>query len=454
MRPFALEPDREARPATRGRVEHMPLDIQKAMPVKGFNTMLDRPLILISASARRSCRAAGRPASFVIALALIGLLAGLLPQATLARQISLAEQEARIAANDWKWEADDSFSRSLSIEERANLRGYNPPPGYDRELQERLIVLPASRDDLPVSIDWRDVGQTPVKNQGQCGSCWAFAAAAELEAYVKIYYGVELDVSEQQIISCNPYGADCGGGWAGAAYYVFSHHGAVSEACIPYEGEDPPVVPCNQGDFNPYGFITGWHSIANNVEQIKLALQTGPVCTAIYAGADFENYGSGCFDVVGGGTNHLVLIVGYDDRLCDDNGAWIIKNSWGPGWGMAGYGYIQYGAASTGNGVTQLEYAPPPVDVTVTGPTANPPLIGGGTGEITWSTAGDMVSSVDIYFGLEGCHDWPVALGVPNTGSLIWDIPNEATENGSFLDGLGQSSNLFSGVLPVNALDQ
>ena len=73
-------------------------------------------------------------------------------------------------------------------------------------------------------------------------------------------------------------------------------------------------MPCTQGEFFKYATITDYNSIANDVQQIKAALQYGPVCTAIDAGPEFEAYGGGCYDVPGGWTNHLVLIVGYDDR--------------------------------------------------------------------------------------------------------------------------------------------
>ena len=97
-------------------------------------------------------------------------------------------------------------------------RGYVRPPDWDRTFQEHLRVFPADKDDLPAVWDWRTMnGVTPVKNQGSCGSCSAFAAAAEMEAKIRIYYGNRvLDLSEQQIISCNPYGSGCGGGWAGS----------------------------------------------------------------------------------------------------------------------------------------------------------------------------------------------------------------------------------------------
>jgi len=341
----------------------------------------------------------------------------------------------QIDANGWNFEVDDHFSSTLTAEERANLRGYNPPADYQRELDQHLKIYPINKDELPSNLSWVDLdGITPVKNQGSCGSCWAFAATAEMEAFIKIYYGIETDLSEQQSVSCNPYGAGCGGGWAPASYYVFRNYGAVLENCEPYMGMDPPAAPCTQDNFLKYGTITDYNYISNNVEQIKAALQYGPVCTAIDASAAFENYASGCYDAPGYGTNHLVLIVGYDDRSCDGNGAWLIKNSWGPGFGVGGYITVQYGAGSVGTSVTQLVYAVPPVSIDIDPGFGQTPLYADQAVDVSWTTAGDPVGSVDIWLGIDGdCHDILVEENVPNDGSYSWMVPNLGTHFASLV---------------------
>jgi hypothetical protein len=341
----------------------------------------------------------------------------------------------QIEANGWNFEVDDHFSSTLTAEERANLRGYKPPADYQRELDQHLKIYPINKDELPSNLSWVDLdGITPVKNQGSCGSCWAFAATGEMEAFIKIYYGIETDLSEQQSVSCNPYGAGCGGGWAPASYYVFQNYGAVLENCEPYVAMDPPAAPCTQDDFLKYGTITDYNYISNNVDQIKAALQYGPVCTAIDAGPAFENYASGCYDVPGSGTNHLVLIVGYDDRSCDGNGAWLIKNSWGPGFGVGGYITVQYGAGSVGTSVTQLVYAVPPVSVAIDPEFGQTTLYADQPVDVSWTTAGDPVGSVDIWLGIDGdCHDILVEENVPNDGSYSWMVPNLGTNFASLV---------------------
>ena len=360
-------------------------------------------------------------------------LAATLPAA--AAGPDLADLRARIDANGWSFEVSDRFVSTLTPERRAALRGYRPPAGYEDELRRHLKVYPTAEKALPSSVNWRDAGGvTPVKDQSTCGSCWAFAAAAELESFVKIRYGTETNLSEQQVVSCNPYGAGCDGGWATAAYYVFQNTGAVLENCAPYLAADPPQAPCTEDEFLKYARITGYDYIANDVEQIKAALQNGPVCTGIDASPEFEAYSGGCYDVPGQQVNHLVLIVGYDDRACGGAGAWLIKNSWGPDFGEAGYIWVKYGAGLTGTSVTQLRYSPPPTSFTLAGDLGEEPLYGDREHELTWTTGGAAVTTVDVWLGVDGdCHDVLVAENVPNTGSLTWTVPNLGTKYASLL---------------------
>ncbi len=336
--------------------------------------------------------------------------------------------------NGGHWQVDETFSRSLTPEKRAHLLGYAPPPGYQAELDRHLKIYPLDKA-LPTSLNWRDLGGiTPVKDQAQCGSCWAFAATGEMEAFVKIYYGVELDLSEQQLVSCNNYGAGCDGGWASAAYSVFQQNGGVLENCHPYLQADPPLAPCEQNGLKPYAWVTGWNSIANDVDQIKAALQVGPVCTGIDGGPDLQAYGSGCFDLPGSSVNHLVLIVGYDDRSCGGNGAWLIKNSWGPGFGEGGYVWVEYGAAMTGFSVSQLQYTAPPVTITLDSELGAGGLYGDQLTDINWTTYGAAAPTVDIWLGIDGeCHDLLVAENVPNTGTYSWVVPNLGTNYASLV---------------------
>lgn len=377
-------------------------------------------------------RAAARLPLFVL------LLAASLPWVATAAApvaaVDLDEIRREIDANGWSFTVSDRFTSTLTPERRAALRGYAPPPWHQAELERHLVVLPVDKS-LPSNFSWVDQGGvTPIKDQGSCGSCWAFAAVAELEAHMLIRYGTALDLSEQQVVSCNNVGAGCDGGWAFAAYDVFEDHGAVLEDCHPYLAADPPYAACREGEFPGFGWISGYRYISNNVTQIKTALLDGPVCTAIDASAAFEAYESGCFDQPGAGTNHLVLIVGWDDRHCDGAGAWLIKNSWGPGFGMSGYIWVRYGAASVGTSVTQLACDEPATGFAIAPSLGTEPLSAGTTTTLQWTTTGAPVATVDLRLGWDGpCSEYVIAQGVPNTGSYQWLVPNLSTTGAHLL---------------------
>ena len=307
-----------------------------------------------------------------------------------------------------------------------------PPPDAEDEFRRHLKVYPTAGLRWPAYFNWADYGGiTPIKNQGGCGSCWAFAATAEMEAFVKIQYGETLDLSEQQIVSCNTGGSGCNGGWAQDAYDVWYSEGGVLEDCHPYLGVDPPTAPCLQDQFKKYARVAGYNSVANNVEQIKAALQTGPVCSYILASDAFENYGSGCFDQDSyTGEGHLVLIVGWDDDACGGGGAWIIKNSWGTDWGESGFGKVAWGVLDIGSWATQLIYDEPEVHIDVTSILGSVPVYADSTVTVTWTSTGPSFDYVDIWLDvIGGCFDIPVATDVPNTGSYDWVVENISTEH-------------------------
>jgi len=347
------------------------------------------------------------------ARAMAGLLIGLFLVAALP---ALADRDTDVAP----------YSPTGSQQE-PHYFGFMESPDHDREYAERLRVLPTDKDELPQSFSW--TGQmTIAKSQGTCGSCWSFAAMGQIEAHMNIFYGQELDLSEQQGINCNPYGADCDGGWASAVYNVGMTYGMIREDAMGYASADQGV--CEQGDFLPFAFITDWYYVTPNVTQIKTALLNGPVCSSMDANSQFDDYTTGCFSYPGGPyTNHLVVIVGWDDRACDDNGAWICKNSWGTDFGDFGLFTIQYGSSLIGTNVTQIELDIPDVDVGITGPDEGTTLFAGDAVDIEWVTTGASCSTVDIWFGADGVLDTQIADGIANDGSFAWIVPNFTTGN-------------------------
>jgi cathepsin L len=205
------------------------------------------------------------------------------------------------------------------------------------------------------AFDYRKMGKvTSVKDQGNCGSCWAFATAATFESSYLMRNGRAVDVSEEELLRCSGSGT-CQGGWW--AFDQITHRGLTDEATYPYDGKD---LGCREDYPQPYrGFAWGYVDPFGGqptVAQLKLALcMFGPLAVSIDATPCFQAYHGGVFDenMNDHTTNHAITLIGWDDA----KGAWIIKNSWSENWGetcgygtSGGYGWVKYGANNVGSG--------------------------------------------------------------------------------------------------------
>jgi C1A family cysteine protease len=205
---------------------------------------------------------------------------------------------------------------------------------------------------LPAAFSWLAQGKmTPVKNQASCGSCWAFAACGSFEGVLKIKDGVTRDIAEQWLVNCETNGYNCSGGWCPDK--MFKTYGAVYETDAPYKGANGTCA----SSYKYHEKITNYKQIATNptVDQIKQAIQTyGPVWIAVCVGSNFNAYKTGVLTKSDAGSvNHAVVLCGWDDAT----GSWILRNSWGTGWGEnSGYMRIKYGISTVGYNATYIEY--------------------------------------------------------------------------------------------------
>uniref|UniRef100_A0A0D9ZS82 Uncharacterized protein n=1 Tax=Oryza glumipatula TaxID=40148 RepID=A0A0D9ZS82_9ORYZ len=196
---------------------------------------------------------------------------------------------------------------------------------------------------LPDSVDWRDKGAVvaPVKNQGQCGSCWAFSAVAAVEGINKIVTGELVSLSEQELVECarNGQNSGCNGGIMDDAFAFIARNGGLdTEEDYPYTAMDGK---CNLAKRSrKVVSIDGFEDVPENDElSLQKAVAHQPVSVAIDAGGrEFQLYDSGVFTGrCGTNLDHGVVAVGYGTDAATGAAYWTVRNSWGPDWGENGY---------------------------------------------------------------------------------------------------------------------
>lgn len=235
----------------------------------------------------------------------------------------------------------NKFADLMAEEFVGMMNGYHQHKKVRGEAPTHLRLLPEVK--LPSSIDWRTKGAvTPVKDQGQCGSCWAFSSTGSLEGQHFRKTGRLVSLSEQNLVDCSgSFGNDgCDGGLMDDAFkYVKANGGIDTEASYPYQAEDEP---CRFNKQDIGATDVGYMDIPEGDEQaLKEAVAIhGPVSIAIDASqSSFQFYQSGIYDDPNCSStqlDHGVLAVGYGT---DDSGRdyWLVKNSWSEKWGDQGY---------------------------------------------------------------------------------------------------------------------
>ena len=244
----------------------------------------------------------------------------------------------------------DKFGYRLKINQFSDLEMDEIRVQYKGLKHEHVTSSPngtkyfkPSGDFKPLdTADWREKGAvTPVKNQGQCGSCWAFSATGAIEGQHFLATGELVSVSEQDLVDCSgDYGNDgCSGGFPYKAFqYVKDNGGIDTEESYPYTAADGM---CKFSSSSVGATVTGYVKIPSGDESSLLEAVTsvGPISVSIDASHDsFHLYNSGVYYEPLCSTSmldHAVLVVGYGTESGTDY--WLVKNSWGEDWGLSGY---------------------------------------------------------------------------------------------------------------------
>lgn len=203
----------------------------------------------------------------------------------------------------------------------------------------------------PLSVDWRAKNAvTPVKDQGQCGSCWSFSASGAIEGIYAIKSGSLVSLSEQQMVDCSySYGNHgCNGGLMEDAFTYVHDNGLSAELDYPYTATSSRFSSCKS--FTPVTYIDGCVMVMQNELELTYAVSRQPVSVSIEADSkSFQLYKSGVYDNPDCGTtlDHGVLAVGYGTDSGTGKDYWLVKNSWSASWGDAGYIKIARNSVAT-----------------------------------------------------------------------------------------------------------
>ncbi|XP_030752471.1 cathepsin L-like [Sitophilus oryzae] len=240
----------------------------------------------------------------------------------------------------------NKYADMLHHEFVSTLNGFNKTKNNilkGSDLNDAVRFISPANVKLPDTVDWRDTGAvTEVKDQGHCGSCWSFSATGSLEGQHFRKTGKLVSLSEQNLVDCSGrYGNNgCNGGLMDNAFrYIKDNGGIDTEKSYPYLAEDEK---CHYKAQNSGATDKGFVDIEEgNEDDLKAAVATvGPVSIAIDASHEtFQLYSDGVYsdpECSSQELDHGVLVVGYGTSD-DGQDYWLVKNSWGPSWGLNGY---------------------------------------------------------------------------------------------------------------------
>jgi len=244
--------------------------------------------------------------------------------------------------------AHNKFS-DLTLDEftaRLGMKGYQPKQVEGASIAARAPLAPSS-------FDWRTKkGITAIKDQGQCGSCWAFSCTESIESVYIIKGGKagQVPLAPQQIVDCDKGDGGCNGGDLPTCYaYVKSAGGLETEAQYPYRARDQACKAVKSNEQDP---ITGFHYVipegSSDENAMASYLAANSPMSIIVDASSWSSYSGGVLsaDQCGQDLDHAVQAIGYNGL--DSNGYWIVRNSWGADWGEQGYIRLQMASNTCG----------------------------------------------------------------------------------------------------------
>jgi C1A family cysteine protease len=287
----------------------------------------------------------------------------LLLNASLSSAAEIDEVRRAIQSRGAKWIAQENPISLLPREERKRRLGAIEEAA---SVQERVKDYSSAPVSLPPAFDWRNVSGnnyvTPVRDQGSCGSCWAFATTAGIESKALITYnrpGTNRNLSEQIVLSCSGAGS-CDGGSVGGASNFLRTTGTNQESCYTYTAQNGNCSSACSNWQTTTHKIDHWSSVASGsspaASTLKNAIYTnGPIVAVYDVYSDFYAYHAGVYSYASGEYEggHAILIVGWNDM----ESAFIVKNSWGTGWGDSGFFRIAYSELAGSTRFARFAYA-------------------------------------------------------------------------------------------------
>jgi cathepsin L len=230
------------------------------------------------------------------------------------------------------WTLEHNHMSDWTSAEKNSMNGFVPRVRGSTGVKYETV-------DMPQTVDWRDSlkSMKVIKNQGQCGSCWAFSTIGSIEADTEIKHGEYTSLSEQQLVDCSSWNNGCGGGNFDFAFDYEKTNGAEGETDYPYTAADGTCAYKKEAVKNHK--VTGYNDVSSyDGQQLKASIAKGPTSIAIQANqVAFQSYSSGVIandGSCGEQLDHAVLAIGYGTEGGKDYV--LVRNSWGATWGDHG----------------------------------------------------------------------------------------------------------------------